>query len=115
MVGINENITDKDMFRELSLKATKDRKGIPGEPDVNAGKSDKVLNKLINDNLSKLKKMDELSEEYSREKHYICQQFRNCVEKSVEEFLIGEVVMRFRKDVQTKRIKYLYKIGRAHV
>ena len=51
--------------------------------------------------------MDELSEEYSREKHYICQQFRNCVEKSVEEFLIGEVVMRFRKDVQTKRIKYL--------
>lgn len=110
VVGINENITDKDMFRELSLKATKDRKGIPGEPDVNAGKSDKVLNKLINDNLSKLKKMDELSEEYSREKHYICQQFRNCVEKSVEEFLIGEVVMRFRKDVQTKRIKYLYTI-----
>lgn len=107
VVGISEKITDKHRFCELSLKATKDRKGIPGEPDVNASKSDKVLNKLINDNLSKLKKMDELSEEYSREKHYICQQFRNCVEKSVEEFLIGEVVMRFRKDVQTKRIKYL--------
>lgn len=110
VVGISENITNKDLFHELSLKATKDRKGIPGEPDVNASKSDKLLNKLINDNLSKLKKMDELSEEYSREKHYICQQFRNCVEKSVEEFLIGEVVMRFRKDVQTKRIKYLYTI-----
>lgn len=110
VVGISEKITDKDKFRELSLKATKDRKGIPGEPDVNASKSDKVLNELINDNLSKLKKMDELSEEYSREKHYICQQFRNCVEKSVEEFLIGEVVMRFRKDVQTKRIKYLHTI-----
>ena len=110
VVGINENINDKDMFRELSLKATKDRKGIPGEPDINASKSDKVLNKLMNDNLSKLKKMDELSEEYAREKHYICQQFRNCVEKSVEEFLVGEVVMRFRKDVQTKRIKYLHTI-----
>lgn len=107
VVGISENITDKSMFHELSLKATKDRKGIPSEPDVNASKSDKALNKLINDNLSKLKKMDELSEEYFREKHYICQQFRNCVEKSVEEFLIGEVVMRFRRDVQTKRIKYL--------
>lgn len=110
VVGISEIITDKDLFHELSLKATKDRKGIPGEPDVNAGKSNKLLNKLINENLSNLKKMDELSEEYSREKHYICQQFRNCVEKSVEEFLIGEVVMRFRKDVQTKRIKYLHTI-----
>lgn len=110
VVGISEKIKDKDMFHELSLKATRDRKGIPGQPDVNVSKSDKVLNTLINDNLSKLKKMDELSEEYSREKHYICQQFRNCVEKSVEEFLIGEVVMRFRKDVQTRRIKYLHTI-----
>ena len=25
----------------------------------------------------------------------------------MEEYLLGEVVMRFRKDVQTKRIKYL--------
>jgi len=110
VVGISEKIKDKVMFHEMSLKTTKDRKGIPGEPDVNASKSDKALNKLINDNLPKLKKMDELSEEYSREKHYICQQFRNCVEKSVEEFLIGEVVMRFRRDVQTKRIKYLQTI-----
>lgn len=107
VVGISEEITDRELFHELSLKATKDRKGIPGEPDVNASKSDKILNKLIHDNLSKIKKMDELSEEYLKEKHYICQQFRNCVEKSVEEYLIGEVVMRFRKDVQTKRIKYL--------
>lgn len=107
VVGISENIIDKSMFHELSLKATKNRKGIPGEPDVNASKADKALNKLINENLPKLRKMDELSEEYSREKHYICQQFRNCVEKSVEEYLIGEVVRRFRRDVQTKRIKYL--------
>ena len=107
VVGISENIIDKNMFHELSLKATKDRKGIPGEPDVNAHKSNKVLNKLISDNLSKLKKIGEFTDEYSMEKHYICQQFRNCVEKSVEEFLIGEVVMRFRRDVQTKRIKYL--------
>lgn len=107
VVGISDRITDKDNFKELSLRATKDKKGIPGEPDVNAGRTDKVINKLINNNIPKLKKMDELSEEYLREKHYICQQFRNCVEKSVEEYLIGEVVMRFRKDVQTKRIKYL--------
>lgn len=109
VVGINEKISNYSNvpFKELSLKATKDRKGIPGEPDVNAGKSDKLLNKLINDNLSKLKKMDELDDGVNKERHYICQQFRNCVEKSVEEFLIGEVVVRFRKDVQTRRIKYL--------
>ena len=107
VVGISERITDKIKFHEISLKATKERKGIPGDPDVNASKSDKVLQRLIGENLSKLKKMDELCDEYSREKHYICQQFRNCVEKSVEEYLLGELVMRFRRDVQTKRIKYL--------
>ncbi len=112
VVGISENIKDKSKFRELSLRATKERKGIPGEPDVNAGKSDKAINKLINENIPKLKKMDELSDEYFKEKHYICQQFRNCVEKSVEEYLLGEVVMRFRKDIHTKCIKYLSTITR---
>lgn len=113
VVGISDRIADKKFFKELSLRATKDKKGIPGEPDVNAGRADKAINKLLNNNLPALKKMDELSEEYQREKHYICQQFRNCVEKSVEEFLIGEVVMRFRKDVQTKRIKYLPSITQS--
>ncbi|MBO7453722.1 MAG: hypothetical protein J6Y78_14645 [Paludibacteraceae bacterium] len=107
VVGLSEKLNNSSLFNELSLRATKDRKGIPGSPDVSAGKSDKILNKLINENLPKLNKMDELSEEYKREKHYICQQFRNCVEKSVEEYLLGEVVMRFRRDVQTKRIKCL--------
>lgn len=109
VVGINEKVSNYTnvSFTELSLKATKDRKGIPSNPNIDAGKSDKLLNKLINESLSKLKKMDELDESYNRERHYLCQQFRNCVEKSVEEFLIGEVVVRFRKDVQTKRIKYL--------
>lgn len=107
VVGLSEKITDRSLFNELSIRATKNRKGIPSEPDVNASKTDKVLNRLISDNISKLKKMDETSEEAKKEKHYICQQFRNCVEKSVEEYLIGAVVMRFRRDVQTKRIKYL--------
>lgn len=109
VVGISEKSAKYGdvCFSEMSLKATKDRKGIPDAPNVNAGKADKLLNKLINDNLSKLKKMDELDESFNRERHFLCQQFRNCVEKSVEEFLIGEVVIRFRKDIQTKRIKYL--------
>jgi len=115
VVGINEEVNHYQniRFTELSLKATKDRKGIPGEPDVNAGKADKLLNRLINDSLSKLKKMDELDEDFNRERHYLCQQFRNCVEKSIEDFLIGEVVVRFRKDIQTRRIKYLSSITKS--
>lgn len=107
VVGISDQIKDKKLFNELSLKATKTRKGIPGEPDINASAPDKILHKLQSENLKKLRKMDELSEDYYKEKHYICQQFRNCVEKSVEVYLIGGVVNRFRKDVQTTRIKYL--------
>ncbi|WP_432718614.1 AAA family ATPase [Pectinatus frisingensis] len=107
VVGISDIIGDRTLFNELSLKSTKNRKGIPSEPDINARKADRLLNDLINDNLSKLKRKNELDNDFNIARHYLCQQFRNCVEKSVEEVLIGKVVMRFRKDVQTKRIKYL--------
>lgn len=115
VVGINEEVDryENIRFTELSLKATKDRKGIPDGPDVNAGKADKLLNRLINDCLSKLKRMNELDEDFNRERHYLCQQFRNCVEKSIEDFLIAEIVVRFRKDVQTRRIKYLSLITKS--
>ena len=107
VVGIADAMGNKKLFKELSLKSTKDKKGIPSAPNINAGRSDKLLNKLMHENLSKLKRMDEVDEDFNRERHYLCQQFRNCVEKSVEDFLIGAVVMRFRKDVQTMRIRCL--------
>lgn len=56
VVGIGDSIVDKRLFKKLSLRATKDRKGILGEPDINTSKSDTVLNKLLNQNLPKLKK-----------------------------------------------------------
>ncbi|MBQ8540820.1 MAG: hypothetical protein IJ435_05015 [Clostridia bacterium] len=109
VVGMSEQCTTigKVKFQEISLNAIRDRKGIPGKANIKAGRVVNNLNALLNENVSKLKKMDELSEGFDTERHYVCQQFRNCVEKSVEELLIGEVVLRFRKDVQTKRIRCL--------
>lgn len=109
VVGIYEAANKRGdiVFNEMSIRALPGRKGIPCAPDVYAGKSDKQLAVLLNEKIPQLKKTDELLEEYIERKHYICQQFRNCLEKGVEEFLIGEVVARFRRDVQTRRIKCL--------
>ena len=52
--------------------------------------------------------MDENSEEYTEAIHYICQQIRIYVEKSVEDTLLNEVVLRYRKSVTTyNRIAWL--------
>lgn len=109
VVGISEEVSRVKgiNFEEQSLRVAHNRKGIPSEPDVSAGKPDKLLNRLLGENLSHLKKMDETTEEFNFGIHYLCQQFRNCIEKSVETYLIGEVVARFRRDVQTRRIRYL--------
>ena len=55
---ISESIVDKRLFKELSLRATKDKKGISGERYVNASKSDKVLNKFLNQNLLSITQTD---------------------------------------------------------
>lgn len=112
VVGINEVASNLGvMYSEISLLSSKTRKGVPSEISNIGGKVKSQLNSLINDNLSKLKKMDEFSTEYRSLFHNTCQDFRNIVEKSVEEELLGGVVKRFRKDIQTKnRLKKLAEI-----
>ena len=103
VVGINEVASNSEvMYNEISLLSSKTRKGVPSDISNIGGKVKAQLNSLINDNLSKLKKMDEFSTEYRSLFHNTCQDFRNIVEKSVEDELLGGVVKRFRKEVQTK-------------
>lgn len=103
VVGLYEKTKELDVkYKEISLLSSKTKKGVPSENSNIGGKVGKQLNNLINSKLSKLKKLDEFSEEYQSLFHNICQEFRNIVEKSVEDVLIGEVVKRFRRDVQTK-------------
>jgi len=67
-----------------------------------------ALNKLRNDRISKLKKLEqEGSEEYRETALSICRQIRVCVERCVEKYLFNEVVVRFRSDIQTQKMRKL--------
>ena len=103
VVGIYEKTREIGVnYQEISLLSSNIRKGVPSENSNIGGKVKSQINKVINGKLSKLKNLDEFSEEYKSLFHNTCQEFRNIVEKSVEDVLIGEVVKRFRKDIQTK-------------
>lgn len=78
--------------------------GEPTETPICADKPDKVLNRIINDNLSKAKKRYE-SEGY--EKYYpfaktICGDFRILIERMIESVLLSDIVCRFRRSIETK-------------
>lgn len=92
-------------YTERRLLADKDCKGVPTELSLIGGKLPAQLNNLINTNLQQLKKTDKFSPEYERSYNYLCQQFRIIVEKSIEEVLLGRVVVRFRREIQTQNIK----------
>ncbi len=95
-------------FTEIELRGVGGCKGVPTECAHNASQSLGKLRKLKDQNVAKLKNTDESSPEYEEGIHYVCQQIRICVEKSVEDSLLNGVVLRFRKDVQTQnRIRWL--------
>ena len=105
VVGLNEEARKRNIdYKEISLLSSKHKKGVPSEFSNIGGKAKGQLNKLISENLAKIKKTDEFSEEYKSLFHNTCQDFRNVVEKSVEDHLICGVVKRFRRDIQTKNI-----------
>lgn len=103
VVGISEKAKEEGiLYNEVSLRYHKRFKGVPADFSDIGQKAKKQLNILIDQKFRKLKDMDELSEEYNILLHHICQDFRNIVEKSVEDVLLNEVVKRFRRDIQTK-------------
>lgn len=103
VVGIADKAKEYGVdYKEISLKSNKLVKGVPADYSDIGTKAKGQLNALIDQKLRKLKLMDDFSEEYNILFHNICQDFRNIVEKSVEDVLLNEVVKRFRKDIQTK-------------
>lgn len=108
VVGLFDKCEKKIPFSEIELLGRGANKGVPIESAHNGDKSLGKLNKLKNDNVARLRKMDEASPEFTEGVHYVCQQIRIHVEKSVEDTLLNGVVLRYRKDVQTNnRIKWL--------
>ena len=109
VVGLYDKCMKENVkYVEIELLGRGKNKGVPTESVHNGGKSAGKLKKLKDENLAKVKKMDENSEEYTESIHYICQQIRIYVEKSVEDTLLNEIVLRYRKSVTTyNRIAWL--------
>lgn len=107
VVGLYDGAKKRTIdYNEVSLRSSRTKKGVPYDNSDVGGKASSKLNVLINNDFAKLKKLDDTSEEYHNQFHNICHEFRNIVEKSIEEVLIGGVVQRFRKDVQTQNRLY---------
>jgi len=103
VVGISDKSKAEGVeYEEVTLLSSKTRKGVPSDNSSIGGKVRTQLNVLIEGKLRKLNSMDEFEDGYLTLFHNVCQEFRNIVEKSVEDVLIAEVVKRFRKDIQTK-------------
>lgn len=77
--------------------------GEPGETPVFAKKPDKALNLLLNDRLSRARKV---LEEHGRAEYDllakgICSDFRILIERFIENDLLADVVQRFRRSINT--------------
>ena len=111
VVGLYDKCGKEVPFKEVELLGRGKNKGVPADSAVNGGQSLGKLKNIKNEKLAKLKKMDENSCEYIEGIHYICQQMRIHVEKSIEDTLLNGIVLRYRKSVQTQgRIMWLSKI-----
>lgn len=77
--------------------------GEPGDTPVFARKPEKALNLLLNDRLSRARKvLDEQGRiEYDLLAKGICSDFRILIERFIENDLLGDVVQRFRRSVNT--------------
>ena len=90
--------------------------GEPGDTPLFAKKPDKALNQLINDRLSKAKKLlnehgKEVYEPYAKA---LCSDFRILLERMIECELVADVVQRYRRAINTMgKIGNLAKISEA--
>ncbi|MDH6374326.1 energy-coupling factor transporter ATP-binding protein EcfA2 [Paenibacillus sp. PastF-3] len=77
--------------------------GEPGQPPIFANKPESALNLLLNDRLSRARKvLDEHGRiEYDLLAKGICSDFRILIERFIENDLLGDVVQRFRRSVNT--------------
>ncbi|PHF12382.1 hypothetical protein COF84_25740 [Bacillus wiedmannii] len=78
--------------------------GEPGEIPVFAKKPEKVLNTFLNERLPRAKRalLNDGRDEYDLLAKAICSDFRILLERFIENDLLGDIVHRFRRDIQTK-------------
>ncbi|WP_040949384.1 AAA family ATPase [Gorillibacterium massiliense] len=94
-LGIDCNVT--------WLRAESWGTGEPGDTPVFAKKPEKALNLLLNDRLTRARKvlLEQGRTEYDLIAKGICSDFRILIERFIENDLLGDVVQRFRRSVNT--------------
>ncbi|GEJ58843.1 AAA family ATPase [Anaeromyxobacter diazotrophicus] len=91
-------------LKELSLRRLEGRIGLVTETNVLESRVDKALNDLIGRRLAEAKKRAEAGdvESYSAFMKGCCSDLRILTERTIEEELLGGVVLRFRRALVTK-------------
>lgn len=86
-----------------------------GDPSSIPLYGQKVTNSLEILKSTELKKLEEIfnngdKEDYDKMAQSFCSDFRKLIERVIEETLLCNIVLRYRYDVQTKRMRYLSQI-----
>lgn len=104
LVGMGEACNANDVpVKEMHIRSAAKGKGIPDFEESYHGKVKSQLGGL-KDRLVQAKKMDVDSAEYRDCIGRICQQFRICVERSVEDELLLGIVRRFHRNIRTNNM-----------
>lgn len=93
----SENVKHEQKF----IKSSTNGNGVSDNEDVYHGKLKTQL-KSIAEKLKSYKKLDPDSDEYQNALDSVCKKFRICVERSVEDVLLFEIVKRFSNRIMTK-------------
>lgn len=113
LVGLKDLCDEEGVaFTENHIRSAVKGKGVPDFEGNYYGKIPGQLNELLG-RIAQIKKKDPDSEEYVDAIGRTCQQFRICVERTVEDELIFGVVKRFRRKIMTNNlVKKLSAISR---
>lgn len=98
-VAKKRNVKKKTIYLRREMWGT----GEPGESPLFAKNMKKALKNLLNNRLSRAKKVlnEEGTSEYEIIVNGICSDFRIIIEKTIEDYLLGDTVKRFRRAINT--------------
>lgn len=110
LVGLGEVCEASGIpFTGLYIRGTHMGKGVPDFTDAYHGKVDKQLNGLA-ERIREIQRMDPYSREYQDACSRVSQQLRICVERSVEDILLQQMVKRFSRRIMTGKLMKLDRI-----
>ncbi len=102
LTGIEEMCQNLEVpHKENYIRSTIKGKGVPDLPDIYRGNVKTHLKGILS-RLTEIKKIDPDSPAFLDTVGKQCQQFRICIERSVEEVLLQNMVRRFDRRIMTK-------------